>query len=52
MENEKARKVLGTYIAKLDELYRETYSDSNQAQVLIMLDVIYILRNEFDLKVK
>jgi hypothetical protein len=52
MEQEKAKKVIEIYIAKLDELYEDTYSDINQSQILIMLDVINILRKEFDIKVE
>lgn len=48
MENEKAKKVLEIYIEKLDELYTEIYSEENQAQVLLMADVINILRKEFN----
>ncbi len=35
MENNKAKKVLEIYIEKLDKLYEESYSEENQAQVLL-----------------
>ncbi len=51
MKDQKAKKVLEIYIARLDELLKEEHSEGNQSQILIMMDVINILRKEFDFKV-
>lgn len=48
-ETIKVNKVLEIYELKLKDLNKKKYDTDNCAQILLLQDVIYILKMEFDL---